>query len=383
MNPNTKLLHSRVESSTARASVTPLFLASAFEAGSPFFYSRKNNPNVEEFEETVRILEGAAHAVAVTTGMAAVRLCFDLLRPGDTLVMNSAVYGCSYKLAQRLSYQFKIALHVVDLSNPRNMASIPPHANMVFFETPTNPWLRVINISEVAKHIKHHNPSGLVVVDNTWATPLNQRPLEHGADISLHSATKYFSGHSDVMGGVVLTHRDELAATLVANRFYSGFTLDPHSAWLLRRSMQTLSLRMERHRLVTAELVQFLQACPQVTQVYYPYIDGQQLLNYGGIIFIDLHPDLADKYTDFASNLQLFGTGTGMACVTSMVAQPYTGSHASMSDEEKAVMGLGRGLVRLCFGLEDVEDLKADLSSALNKIGPVLRQNSHRIAKSA
>lgn len=368
MDRVTKALHTRVAIADAGASVTPLFQASAFEATSPYFYTRKNNPNIAEFEETVRTLEGAKHAIAVTTGMAAIRTALELLRPGDGVVMNADIYGCSYKLLQRVAHQLNLRLTILDLSNPANVEAMPEGTGMVFFETPTNPFLKSVDIQHVSRVARARNPNALVVVDNTWATPLFQHPLEHGADISLHSATKFFSGHSDVMGGILLTNRDDLHESLRSARFYNGTVLDPHSAWLLRRSLQTFPLRMAHHQRVTAEMVSFLREVPQVARVYYPNVDGRQLMGYGGIVFFDLRADLVDRYPDFIANLSLFGTGTGMACVTSMVAQPYTGSHASMTPEEKAAMGLGRGTVRLCFGLERPDDLKADLRAAFEHI---------------
>jgi len=248
------------------------------------------------------------------------------------------------------------------------VAEIPRDAALVFFETPTNPFLKTISIKSVARHVKATCPDALVVIDNTWATPLFQHPLEHGADISLHSATKYISGHSDVMGGFALCASPDLADELRNIRFYGGAVLDPNSAWLLRRSAQTLSLRLQAHVATLQEMSAFLKSLPQVSHVYLPTVDGDQLKNYGGILFFDLAPPCADRYERFRDALTLFESGTGMAAVTSMVAQPYTGSHASLSDDDKAEMGLGRQLVRLCFGLEPVEDLKADVRQALNAL---------------
>jgi len=222
-----------------------------------------------------------------------------------------------------------------------------------------------VDIRRTAQRVKAVNPDALVVVDNTWATPLYQRPLELGADLSLHSATKFLSGHSDVMGGIVLTARADLHERLADERFYTGATLDPHSAWLLRRSFQTFELRMRSHREVTLRMRDFLQKQPQIAEVYYPEIDGTQLKGYGGILFFRLGKEYANRYLPFRDALTLFDTGTGMAAVTSMVAQPFTGSHASMTAEEKAAMGLGPDLVRLCFGLEDPEDLEQDILQAL------------------
>lgn len=378
MNPVTRCLHTRVDATDACPSVTPLYQSSAFDAGSPFFYSRKNNPNVSEFEQVVRDLEGARHGVAVATGMAAIRTCLEQLRPGDTMVLNSLVYGCSFRLAQRFCERFNICLKIMDLSSCDGIEDIPKETGLVLFETPTNPFLKTVDIHRLVLRVKTQNPSALIIVDNTWATPIYQHPLELGADVSLHSATKYMSGHSDVMGGVLLTDRDDLAEAFRHERFYSGATLDPHAAWLLRRSMQTIGVRLERQSRTTREMHAFLTSLPQVRRVYYPEIDGRQLRGYGGIVFVELREDLAIRYSDLIHSLRYFGNGTAMACVTSMVAQPYTGSHASMTDIEKEQMGISRNLVRLCFGLEDPDDLQRDLLDGLASIDGA-SSHGHRV----
>jgi cystathionine beta-lyase/cystathionine gamma-synthase len=296
--------------------------------------------------------------------MAAISTVLQFLCPGDTLVVNKDIYGCSYKLFQRIAASLRLTLIFLDLSVAENLSGIPSGTRMVFFETPTNPFLKTVHISEVGLASKRANPNSLVVVDNTWATPLFQHPLELGADISLHSGTKYFSGHSDVMGGILLMDRSDLHEQVRSARFYSGTVLDPHSAWLLRRSMQTFHLRMKEHSAAAASIKEFLGAFPQVARVYYPEVDGRQLTGYGGLLFFQLRPDLTDQYTQFRDSLTLFDTGTGMACVTSMVAQPYTGSHASMTPFEKTDIALDEGLVRLNIGLEDLDDLKEDLTNA-------------------
>jgi cystathionine beta-lyase/cystathionine gamma-synthase len=365
MNPKSKsritqALHERGETVRGRSVVTPLYQCSAFHSDSPYFYTRKNNPNIAELETVMRLLEGSEHALAVTTGMTAISLVLDLLVPDDVLVVNTDIYGCSYKLFQRLSERRQFSVQWLDLSQEAGLSSISKSARMIIFETPTNPYLKTIKIA----HVRQQAPNALIVVDNTWATPLFQQPLNHGADISLHSATKYLSGHSDVMGGFILTNREELDADLRASRFYTGGILDPHSAWLLRRSIQTLEIRMNSHVETARRIRDFLASRPQVARVYFPEVDGQQLLDYGGILFFQFRAGLADRYEAFAKALTLFDTGTGMACVTSMVAQPYTGSHASMTTEEKAAIGLGRDLIRLSFGLEHADDLEADLAAA-------------------
>lgn len=369
MKPSTRALHVRVETGDrARPVVTPIYQTSAYEAGSDYFYMRKNNPNAAELEHCLATLEGASYCLAMTTGMTALRQALELLAPGERIVVNQDIYGCTFRLIDRVATRLGLRVCQLDLSVPDSLPAIPADVRMVLFETPTNPFLKTIPIREVAQRAKALNPDALVVVDNTWATPLFQRPIEHGADLVIYSATKYFSGHSDVMGGFILTDNADLYGTMRDNRFYSGAILAPQSAWLLRRSLQTLHLRMREHQRATEAMCRFLESRPQVVRVYSPEVDGKQLEGYGGILFFELRADLVDRYQQFSECLELFDTGTGMACVTSMVAQPYTGSHASMTDEEKAAIGLGPNLVRLCFGLEDLEDLQADLNSAFESV---------------
>jgi cystathionine beta-lyase/cystathionine gamma-synthase len=366
--PITRALRHRANIEEAGPSVTPLYQNSAFNAGSEYFYTRNDNPNVREFEEAIAILEGAENGLAVSTGMMAITMVAGLVRTDQTVVVHKHTYGCSLKHLQRLSDRGRFKLLIVDLINPDELEHLDIDCGLVLFETPTNPFLYTVNISNVVNVVRDRWPDALVAVDNTWATPLFQRPLANGADISLHSATKYLSGHSDVMGGVILTDRNDLAKELRDDRFYSGSILDPHSAWLLRRSIQTLKLRMDAHAKTAREMVKFLETRPEVGKLYYPDIDEQQLKDYGCIIFFSFAEGYRGNYPAFLGNLRLFQSGTGMACVSSMVAQPYTGSHASLDDAAKASMGLDRDLVRLCFGLEDADDLKSDIASALDEL---------------
>jgi cystathionine gamma-lyase/cystathionine gamma-lyase/homocysteine desulfhydrase len=368
MKPTTEALHLKIGTADANSAVTPLYQCSAFTAESPYFYSRKNNPNVVEFEQVCAVLEESDYALAVGTGMSAIFMILDLLPPNSMIVLNKYIYGCSYKLFQRFCKKRGHRLLVKDLSVSADILTLPEKVDLIFFETPTNPFLKTIDIATVSRQVKKSNPSALVVVDNTWATPLYQKPLNFGADISLHSCTKYLSGHSDVMGGIILLNDQAKYEELLQNRFYAGTIMTPYAAWLLRRSLQTFGIRMKRHHDTTMEMVDFLSSLPQVAKLYYPEVDGHQLESYGGIIFFELREDLVDSYSQLTQSVKLFQTGTGMACVTSMIAQPYSGSHASMNEDEKADMGLGKNLVRLCFGMEEPEDLKTDIKNALDKI---------------
>ena len=369
LSPTTRILRTRCEIEGADPVVTPLFQTSAFEASSPHFYTRKENPNGLEIEEVIAGLERSTHCLSVTTGMTALLVVLGLVPTGGTLVINTLIYGCTYRLCFREAKKRNLKLVVLDLSaGDESLSKIPEDAHMILFETPTNPFLRTINISSLARWRDKHAPGMLMVVDNTWATPLFQRPLECGADISLYSATKFFGGHSDVMGGFITTDRDDLHEEMSAERFYGGMILAPHSAWLIRRSMQTFSLRMREHERVTTEMHKFLESLSCIQSVYAPEVDGTQLTGYGCILFIEIGDELGQRYQLFRDALTLFSSGTGMACVTSMVAQPCTGSHASLTEDEKAAMGIGKGLIRLCFGFEDPNDLKRDLTNAFRAL---------------
>jgi len=374
VNPESQLLHRRIPVQGAHPNVTPLFQCSSFFSDSEWFYSRKSNPNTDELEAAVRDIEGCPHAISVTSGMAAITLALRLLRPGERLAANALVYGCSYRLFADFCAHYGIGFDVLDFSDPEALrAGLRPETRMVLFETPTNPLLRTISIHGVAEAVRAASPGALVVVDNTWATPYFQKPLDHGADLSLVSATKFFSGHSDVMGGVITTRRDDLAEELRRMRFYSGAMLDPHSAWMLRRSLQTFALRMRHHAATFEGLAAHLRAHPAVARVFVPDVDGRQLTGYGGILFIELDPALESAVGAFMDGLRLFDRGTSMASVVSAVAQPWSGSHLSMTDEEKRRAGIGKTLVRLCFGLEDPADLRADLTQALDRVAAGLR----------
>jgi cystathionine gamma-lyase / homocysteine desulfhydrase len=369
MDKITQMLHCRIDIDGSKPAVTPIFQNSAFRADSQYFYSRKDNPNIKELEELFKILENSKFGLVSTTGMSSIFLILHLLPPQSSLLINQDMYGCSYKLFQKYATHFNINLHIKDLSIKRTIDTLAEKFDMIFFETPTNPFLKTIDIAYISNKVKSLNKQCLVVVDNTWATPLYQHPLRLGADIAMYSATKYFSGHSDVMGGAIMTDNESIDKQLRELRFYSGSIMEPQSAWLLRRSMQTFSLRMIKHSLTTLTIKDFLNTCPQISKVYYPIIDSKQLTNYGTLIFFEFKRNLQEKYKAFSTALTLFDTGTGMACVTSTVAQPFSGSHASLTEQEKKEMSIGKGLVRMSFGLESVDDLIADIRQAFLCIG--------------
>jgi len=366
MDNDTLLVRHKTNHKDADPITTPIYQASAFRSGDPFFYTRKNNPNFSEVEEVLKILDGTSHAILYSSGMAAIFASLSLLKPGDTLVVNELIYGCSYRLFIDYCSHNNISVIFSDLSEKSTIYDvINSTTNMVLFETPTNPFLKTIDIKEVSTHLHRCNPSGIIVVDNTWATPLFQNPPNLGADITIYSGSKFLSGHSDIIIGAALTNDDDIHKRLFEHRFYGGAVPDAFSAWLLRRSLQTLGIRMERHQQSLQTITAYLQSHSAITKVYLPKIDELQLRGYGGLLFIQLDVPDYDAVKLFMNNLEFFDLSTAMASVTSAVACPYYGSHLSMTAEEKKTIGLNEYLVRLSIGLENTDDLIADIDHAL------------------
>jgi cystathionine beta-lyase/cystathionine gamma-synthase len=363
----TRILSRKVDQEGVRASVTPLFRNSAFEEGSEYFYLRKDHPNVREFEAHIADLEQSKYATAYASGMAAIAAVLDLCPKGSTVAINDLVYGCTYKLFTLFCQKLDIDLISTDLSNPKNIEALGSNIEMIFFETPTNPFLKNIEIAQVRSIASKLNPKVKIVVDNTWATPLNQTPLSHGADISLHSATKYFSGHSDCMGGIACTSSELIHNKFREYRFYYGAVLSPDNAWLLTRSLQTLPVRMKTHIANLQSVVAHLKDRDFIDKIYLPEVGSAQLQQYGGIFFAELKGSTS-QIEAFTKSLNLFDTGTAMACVKSMVARPYFGSHASLSEDQKNTMGITPNLVRFCIGLEDPQDLIDDIEATWDAV---------------
>jgi cystathionine gamma-lyase/cystathionine gamma-lyase/homocysteine desulfhydrase len=365
---NTLLVREKVDFYSARPISTPIFQTSAFHSGDPNFYSRNTNPNFADLEQLLYKLDHATGCISFSSGMAAISAAIHLLKPGDTLVAGVLIYGCTYRYLNDYCAQMGIKLIFTDLSKSDYFqAVINTETSMVFFETPTNPFLKVIDIKMVSDHLKEVNPLGIVVVDNTWATPLHQKPLDFGADITLYSGSKFFSGHSDVIIGAACVKSDVLYRRLKDYRFYQGALPDAFSAWLTRRSMQTLHLRLQRHIENTQKIAEYLRTEPLVEKIYLPEVDGTQLKAYGGILFFQLATTSLTHVECFMKSLKLFDMGTSMASVASAVANPFNGSHLSMSPSEKAAIGLNEFCIRLSLGLEDSEDLISDLHNAFKK----------------
>ena len=338
------------------------------------FYTRISNPTLALLEARMAALENAEAGVAFSSGMGAIAATFwTLLRPGDEIIVNRTLYGCTFALLHHGIGEFGVVVKHVDMANPAELeAAISPATRMIYFETPANPNMQLVDIPAVSC-IAHRHDNLLVVIDNTYCTPYLQRPLELGADVVVHSATKYLSGHSDITAGMVLTSQ-HLAdrIRLQGLKDLTGAVLSPHDAHLLMRGIKTLALRMDRHCSSAQAIAQMLQAHPAVEWVAYPGLPSfpqyalasRQMKLPGGMIAFELKGGMAAGQR-FMNALQLFSRAVSLGGAESLAQHPASMTHSTYTLEERARHGISEGLVRLAVGLEDVADLLADIQQAL------------------
>jgi len=334
-------------------------------------YSRNTNPTVRVFEEKIRLLEGAEAATSFSTGMAAISATlFSLLSPGDRVVSVKDTYGGTNRLFLDYVPRFGIDVALCDTADQdRIVAEIDAGCRLVYLETPTNPTCKIMDIEFLAKHADAQG--AIVVVDNTFATPINQNPLALGADLVVHSATKYLGGHADTLGGA-LCGSAELVAKAFAYREVNGATLHPEAAYMLLRGMKTLELRVQRQNATAMEVARFLDAHPFVERVFYPGLAShhnhdvarRQMRGFGGMLSFQLKGDFESVKT-MLPRLRFAHRAANLGAVETTVAPPRTGSHVELSEQERAAMGIPEALVRYSAGIEDVGDLLADLEQAL------------------
>ncbi len=335
-------------------------------------YGRNTNPTVAAFEEKVRALEGAAAATSFATGMAAISdTLLTLLRPGDRVVSVKDTYGGTNRLFDEFLPPLGIDVALCDTSDQDAIeAAIDQGLQVLYLESPTNPTCKVLDLERLTA--RAHAKGATVVVDNTFATPINQRPLELGADLVVHSATKFLGGHADALGGVLVGDAD-LVARVFHRREIHGATLGPDAAYLLLRGLKTLALRVERQNATALRIARHLQAHPKVAAVHYPGLPEhpnhdvaarQMPGGFGGILAFELAGGL-DVVKRVLPELRLAHRAANLGAVETTVAPPATGSHVELTAEERAALGIPEGLVRYSCGIEDAGDLIADLDAAL------------------
>jgi cystathionine gamma-synthase len=350
------------------------WLAVALGEQAGHIYSRNTNPTVRAFEEKIRDLEGAEAATSFSSGMAAISATFfTFLRPGDRVVSIKDSYGGTNKLFSEFLPEFGIQVKLCDTSNHEQIeAEFTQGCKLLYLESPTNPAVKITDIARLAQAA--HRAGALVAVDNTFATPINQNPLALGADIVLHSATKFLGGHADALGGAACG-REALVKRLYHFREINGATLSPADAYSLLRGMKTLALRVAQQNASAMTIARWLAQHPAIEQVNYPGLEShrqhaiavRQMRGFGGMLSFSVRGGL-DAIKAFLPKLELAHRAANLGCVETVVGPPSVTSHVECSAEERAAAGIPEGLVRYSTGIEDVDDLIADLEQALASI---------------
>lgn len=377
-SPATRAVRSGIDTDTAFGAVTPPIVLSSnfsfegFEKKRQYDYTRSGNPTRDLLGAALADLEGGAGAVVTATGMGACTLALNaLLAPGDRLVVPHDCYGGCWRLFDALARKNHFALVTVDFTDPAALAqALREPTKLVWIETPSNPLLRITDIRAVAEAA--HAAGALVLADNTFLSPALQRPLELGADLVLHSTTKYINGHSDVVGGAVIAKDAELATTLAWWGNALGLTGSPFDSFLTLRGLRTLDARLRVHQENAAAIAELLVAHPAVAAVHYPgLIDHpghalatRQQYGYGAMLSVELHGG-TDAVRAFLAGLRYFTLAESLGGVESLIAHPATMTHAAMSAQARAVAGISDGLLRLSVGIENADDLLADIGCAL------------------
>jgi cystathionine beta-lyase/cystathionine gamma-synthase len=360
------------------AIITPIFQTSTYvqdELGKHkgYEYARTQNPTRSALEQNIAAMESGACGFAFASGMAAIGAVSSLLKAGDHVVVTDATYGGTYRLFEQLLTRYNLGFSYVDTSQPELIESaIRANTRMLFVETPTNPTMKLTDLPRVAEIARARGV--LLVVDNTFASPYLQRPLALGADIVVHSTTKYLNGHSDSVGGIVVTSREDSAEWLGFVQNAAGAILSPFDSWLVLRGTKTLPVRMAQHNANGLALAAFLAGHPKVQRVLYPGLPTHphhalarhQMNGFGGMLALDVGS--RDAAARLLKAVKLMALAESLGGVETLISHPATMTHASMPAERRTALGITDGLVRISAGIEDVEDLKEDLSQALEVV---------------
>lgn len=376
----TQLIHSIPVDPLTGAISVPIYQTSTFVQEAPgvnkgYDYSRSNNPTRATLEELMAKLEFGATGLAFASGLAAIDAVVKLLKSGDEIVAVDDIYGGAYRLFTAVYEQYGIKVHFVDTSDLEKVAAaITPNTKLIWLETPTNPTLKISDIEGIASIAKANNC--LLCVDNTFATPVLQQPLLLGADIVIHSATKYLGGHSDLIAGILVAKDEQVGARLKFFQNACGAVLAPFDSWLVIRGIETLHLRMKHHSRTALKVAQYLTTHPAIAAVYYPGLSTHpnhalaltQSKTGGGIISFSLVNDTNEAAVELVSNTLLFKLAESLGGIKSLISHPANMTHKSIPSEKRRAAGVSDSLIRLSIGLEEAEDLIADLASVLDSI---------------
>lgn len=338
-----------------------------------FIYTRLGNPTTQELEEKVAQLESCEAAAATATGMGAVSASvLSFLSQGDHLIASSALYGCTFAFFAHMLARFGIEVTFVDMTNSTELHNaVKPNSKMIFAETPINPTMAVLDLALISDVAKQHDL--VSVIDNTFLTPLLQKPKEFGIDVIVHSATKYLNGHGDVVAGLVCGSHEHISLIKMTVLKDIGATISPHDAWLINRGLKTLGIRMQRHCESAQVVAEFLEQHALVKKVYYPGLKshqgyefiGRQMKAAGGVIAFELKGTLKDGET-FINNTELCTLAVSLGDAETLIQHPASMTHSPYTPEERAATGISDGLIRISIGLEDVNDIINDLKHAFS-----------------
>lgn len=364
---------------TTGAIMTPVYLSSTYVQESPghhkgFEYSRTHNPTRKAFEDCLASLENGTHGFAFASGCAATTTILHLLKSGDHVIAGDDMYGGTFRLFDKVLKYHGISFSFVDLTNPDNFVSaITAATKMVWLETPTNPTLKLVDIAKIAAEAKRKDI--LTVVDNTFMSPYFQKPLSLGADLVVHSVTKYIGGHSDIVGGACITARADLAERMAFLSNSMGAIQAPFDAFMCLRSLKTLKVRMEAHAINAMAVAEFLSQHPKVEKVIYPGLKShpqhslakQQMTGFGGMITFHIRGGLPAA-RKFLENVRIFALAESLGGVESLVEHPAIMTHASVPSDIRKQLGIDDSLIRLSVGIEDLADLLSDLKNAFDHV---------------
>jgi cystathionine beta-lyase len=374
MKEITRILHSLKPDELTGSISTPIYQTSTYVQEAPgihkgYDYARSNNPTRKVLEDLVATLENGTHGYAFASGLAAIDSVLKLLKAGDEILAVDDIYGGAFRLFTHIYQKFGISIRYVDTTVIDKVEkAISEKTKLIWLETPTNPTLKISDITAIAQIAKAHQI--LLCVDNTFASPLAQKPLELGADLVVHSATKYLAGHSDLIAGLVVTKSKELGEQIKFIQNASGAILGPFDSWLVIRGIETLPLRLRQHSENAQKIAEFLLTQPLVKKVYYPGLTSHpnheiaknQLNYFGGIVSFDLKIDDKEIATKVVSSTSLFQLAESLGGIKSLICLPCEMTHKSIPVEKRYESGVTDSLIRLSVGLEEVEDLIDDLS---------------------
>lgn len=379
MKFNTKTIHGGQQHDPTTGAVMPaVFQTTTYAQSSPghpigdFVYSRSANPTRSALEEAFASIENGAKGLAFSSGLAATDCLLRSFKAGDEIITMDDLYGGTYRMFTKIYHNSGIVFHYVDMNDLDNVrAKINENTKMIWVETPTNPLMKLADIAEIAKITKAHNI--LLAVDNTFATPYLQRPLDLGADVVMHSATKYLAGHSDVVAGALIAKTAELGQQLHFQQFATGATLGPMDSFLVLRGIKTLHLRMQRHCENGEKVAEYLNNHPKVKTVYFPglashpfhEIAKKQMSGFGGMVSFDFVSGKKEEAISFLEKVKIFTLAESLGGVESLANHPALMTHASIPEDKRAAVGITDDLVRLSVGVEDIEDIIEDLRNAL------------------